>query len=258
MGFDPIERVFQIALSDPEDEPPVISAALEKNIRSIRRVYPKAAYQLVDGRAARVFLAAHFEPAVLSCYEHIVPMAYRADLLRYCLLYVHGGLYSDLSHYHLRPIRVPERAEMLLFRDISHHPDHAVSNGLMYSKPGSAVMFEAIQRILAHAKARFYGDTPLDPTGPYLLGRVVQEIGGSGISMGHSRPCRPGWLARWVRKQHQVHVQKITTDQRVVAEKRKAGNADVAEFLGEGGNDYNDLWLRRRVWGEGDGTGEGA
>ena len=82
---------------------------------------------------------------------------------------------------------------MVLFRDIAHHPGHAVSNGLIYSRPGSEVLAETIRRILAHCEARFYGDSALDPTGPYLLGRVVQEFGAQArVSMGHSRPYKPG------------------------------------------------------------------
>mgnify|MGYP000946339849 FL=1 len=34
---------------------------------------------------------------VLSCYDKIVPNAYKADLFRYSVVYTHGGCYADIG-----------------------------------------------------------------------------------------------------------------------------------------------------------------
>jgi mannosyltransferase OCH1-like enzyme len=38
------------------------------------------------------FLENNFSPIVLKCYNKIKPGAFKADLFRYCALYIHGGI----------------------------------------------------------------------------------------------------------------------------------------------------------------------
>ena len=43
------------------------------------------------------FLGAHFPPEVKDAYDALRPGAFKADLFRYCVLLIHGGIYADMD-----------------------------------------------------------------------------------------------------------------------------------------------------------------
>lgn len=47
--------------------------------------------------AAAAFLTTHFPPEVKQAYDALLPGAFQADLFRYCVLLIHGGLYADVD-----------------------------------------------------------------------------------------------------------------------------------------------------------------
>ena len=53
---------------------------------------------------ARRFVEARCEPHVVRTYRRLRPGAYRADLLRYCLMYELGGIYGDLTQQYVVPL----------------------------------------------------------------------------------------------------------------------------------------------------------
>lgn len=43
------------------------------------------------------FLSTHFPPEVKEAYDALIPGAFKADLFRYCVLFVYGGVYADVD-----------------------------------------------------------------------------------------------------------------------------------------------------------------
>jgi mannosyltransferase OCH1-like enzyme len=43
------------------------------------------------------FLSTHFPPEVREAYDTLLPGAFKADLFRYCALFINGGLYADVD-----------------------------------------------------------------------------------------------------------------------------------------------------------------
>lgn len=54
-------------------------------------------YKFYDDRQAESFLATHFPVEVLDAYNTLKPGAFKADLFRYCVLLIHGGVYADVD-----------------------------------------------------------------------------------------------------------------------------------------------------------------
>ncbi len=240
--------LFQVLITDPAGEAPDFSSKLDDHIASFRETYPGSAYRLFDGPAVRRIIAQSFGERVTRAYDRLVPLAFKADLARYCLLFEFGGLYSDLSHRHLSPIDLSADPGMVVFRDLPMHPPWAVSNGLIYARPGRKELARAIRLVTRHADVCYYGASPLDPTGPYLFGRALaQSADWRDVVFGGSRPARPRWPFRSRTGPRAV---KTMPDGRVVALKEKTAHASIADLVGAGGNDYNRIWLRRQVWGE--------
>jgi len=68
-------------------------------------------YTLVGGEGGRDFISRHFNHTVLSTYDSLPNVGMKSDLLRYLLLDIEGGIYSDTDTVALKPIDkwVPER-----------------------------------------------------------------------------------------------------------------------------------------------------
>lgn len=217
---------------------------LERNIESFKSTYPEAEYRLYGNKELIDFLAENFPEPVLQAYKALTPYAFKADLARYCLLFTYGGLYSDLSYLHLRPIEIGTRSEMVVFRDIPGHPSWAVSNAVIYAEAKSPVMDRAIGRVVEHFQARYYGHASLEPTGPYMLGRVLAETcDWRGITFGDSSLLNIDRTGR-------PNIVKVMPTGEVVAIRNKTKNGQITDLVTSGGNNYNTLWAERCIWGE--------
>lgn len=54
-------------------------------------------YKFYSDDDSVVFLDAHFPPAVREAYDALNPGAFKADLFRYCVLLIYGGIYADVD-----------------------------------------------------------------------------------------------------------------------------------------------------------------
>lgn len=43
------------------------------------------------------FLSTHFPPEVRQAYDALLPGSFKADLFRYCVLLIYGGVYADID-----------------------------------------------------------------------------------------------------------------------------------------------------------------
>lgn len=242
-------RLFQIMITDGTQPSPATTDSFARNVDSFRSTYPDAEYRRYDNDELTAFLAANYPEPVLQAYQALTPFAFKADLARYCLLHSYGGLYSDLSYLHLRPIAIGSRCKMVVFRDISGHPSWAASNALIYAEAGDQVLARAIDRIVAHFNTRFYGHSSLEPTGPYLFGRVLAETSDwRSITFGDSPRLNTDRTGR-------VNIVKMMPSGEIVAIRNKTAEGEFSDLVPSGGNNYNRLWSERRIWGEPDTRG---
>jgi mannosyltransferase OCH1-like enzyme len=54
-------------------------------------------YKFYTDDEAASFLETHFPPEILEAYKTLRPGAFKADLFRYCVLLIHGGVYADVD-----------------------------------------------------------------------------------------------------------------------------------------------------------------
>ncbi len=140
---------------------------------------PEPAYHLFGAEEVRAFIESTFGREVVRAFDQLVPYAYKADLARYCLLHELGGWYIDLGLQGNNVVLNTGDLGALFFRNMPIFNTLAwpVANGLMYSQPKNKVFEICVEMIVAHCQERYYGTTPLCPTGPSLLGRAIARIG---------------------------------------------------------------------------------
>ena len=56
---------------------------------------PDYKYIFYDAQQRIDFIKQNFQRPVLTAYSDIIPGAFKADLFRYCVLYIKGGIYAD-------------------------------------------------------------------------------------------------------------------------------------------------------------------
>lgn len=218
-------------------------------MQSVKDCFSDATHRLVQRPEIEIFLAQHFDRSVLELFRALVPYAYQSDLARYCLLYVHGGWYVDLTLKMLTSVRVADHIDMIVFADrgcnIICQP-WAIQNGLMYSKPGNPIFMRAIERIADHRKQQYYGISPLCPTGPNCFGiEVAAEDSDMNLVKGVFQPLTPSLSFN--------NLMYVAQSGQLIAQHRtswmtgsQGGDFTVTQLPGV--NNYKELWAKRQIY----------
>jgi mannosyltransferase OCH1-like enzyme len=158
-----------------KDLHPLLKANQEKLIRE----NPEFNYALYDDNDCREFLEKYFPPYVLAAFDSLIPGAYKADLWRYCVLYIHGGIYLDMRFEMINGFKLIAFTESEHFTlDIPGQwmPNKiGIYNAIMVCKPRNPFLLRCIKQVIYNVKMKFYGFNPLYPTGPGLLGLIVEK-----------------------------------------------------------------------------------
>jgi hypothetical protein len=163
-------KLFQTWYS--KDLPP----KMKENSDMIRKNNPELEYFLYDDKDCEEFIKTHFSDEVVKAYNTLVPGAYKADLWRYCVMYIQGGVYIDIKYQCVdgfKFVDIMDREHFVLERPYYWKPGtYGIYNALIVAKPGNPLLFECIQNIVRNTQINYYGYNPLYPTGPGLLGEL--------------------------------------------------------------------------------------
>jgi len=147
--------------------PPLMFKAVEK----IKKNNPRFYYKLYDDNDCRELIKTYFKPDVLDAYDRLIPGAYKADLWRYCVLFIYGGIYLDIKYVPYKGfkfINLCESEHYVLDADGA-----GIYNALMVSLPGNQILYKAIRQIVENVQNKYYGNCCLTPTGPKLLTNFI-------------------------------------------------------------------------------------
>jgi len=156
-------------------------------------------YKFYTDEMSLNFLSTHFPPEVREAYETLRPGAFKADLFRYCVLLIHGGVYADMD------IMLEANLDIAVAPDIGFmvpqdEPGIPVNrrmclwNGFIASAPGHPFLAKTIETIVNNIRNRFTSvDTDnmfcphpelsmlhaydtLFTAGPCILGAMVNKV----------------------------------------------------------------------------------
>ena len=150
---------------------------IKDNIENTKRKNPGYEVRYYSDSDARKFIEKNY-PQYLEEYDVLVPKAYKADLLRLLLVYKYGGVYNDIGHMYLKPIDSFITNETLVVcrdKGIEGLPPYFLHNAIIAATPEHPLIKEAIDVVIENIRNRYYGETPLYPTGPGALGRAFNR-----------------------------------------------------------------------------------
>jgi mannosyltransferase OCH1-like enzyme len=209
------------------------------NCLKIKKLFGEENYRLWDLESARNFLKEQYPISVLSAFEDLKPYAYKSDLMRYCLINTFGGIYADVSVSEVKTFST-ERRDMVIFaQGNSDRTSWKVSTSFFYSKPDNPILSEAIEQIVSNVRNKYYGHDPHFPTGPSVFGQAIAKHGTEAdLLVGQY------WWFKYRKNKY------VLPGNKVVA-RHKRGGANKGGISGiQGGNNYNEMWAKRTVYGE--------
>ena len=102
----------------------------------------------------------NFDPKVFEAYNILIPSAYKADIFRMVILYLKGGIYSDLPQKFLKPLKtfIDHSKDLICIQNMEI--------AFIAAKPKSKIIRYIIDYQVNNVLFRRYGSGYLDITGP--------------------------------------------------------------------------------------------
>ena len=239
-------KVSQIFLStEDKDRRQELPLPLKRAINSVRGAFAGADYQLYDNESILDFLNDHYGKEVVDAFFSLQPLAYRCDLARYCLLYQLGGWYFDCGLTCHTEVELSERVELIAFRSMQRFAMNswACDNGIIFAKPKHQALDIAINTVLANVANKYYGITPLCPTGPSLWGESLAACdyaARTSMVFGDCMELTPAHA--------RTNKSFVLPDGTIFAACKPTEGGDLKKMGASDTNNYNELWHRRIVY----------
>jgi hypothetical protein len=127
-----------------------IPAKVSENFKKFAPEYNRIVY---DDNDIEIFLKENFKPCVLNSFRRLKLGAHKADLFRYAVLFVHGGVYMDIK---------TELVEQLSFPDnqittVKSIVPSQIYQGVIASPPGQLIFLTLISAITRSGAEPPYG-----------------------------------------------------------------------------------------------------
>ena len=148
---------------------------MKENIDTLKNNHPDFEYNMFDNEERRNFIKDYFPNEIVLAYDALIPGAYKADLWRYCVLYIHGGIYLDVKTQFINGFTLNSLLDKeYIINDGSFTKNNieyaTIYNGIIICKKGNLSLLNAIINIVYNVSTKFMGTSAWKPTGPDLLG----------------------------------------------------------------------------------------
>jgi mannosyltransferase OCH1-like enzyme len=226
------KRIFQTM------ETNILSIEMIQTMNLWRKLNPDYNYYYFTSLECREFMKKHFgknskfkKYKIYEAYDKLIPGAYKADLWRYCVLYIYGGVYTDSRTIPLVPLTqiIDKDNEFVTAKD---RLDFGLWQGFLCSKPNSLLLKSLIIKISKIIHESDYRKGTLDITGPMIINEVFQSFKNK-INYKLLKHCPP-YLTLY--------------DKKLINTKNKINDALFSVLSGK--EKYNISWLRKRVYKE--------
>ena len=165
----------------------VLEEYLQNNVDMIKNLNPTYEYLYFSDNDCIQFLQHHFNPIVYQSYCLIKPGAFKADLFRYCALYIFGGIYLDIKILplisfeniiiHKMPLNLTRERDVIDNYGYKQWGNMGyVYNGFMASEPFHPVLLELITICVNNILAKRYNECCLSVTGPGIFRNLSIDI----------------------------------------------------------------------------------
>ncbi len=247
-------KIHQILINDtnklPDEFPEYHSICYEQ----IKKLYPNEEYHLYSGEELEKIIQDNFHSDVFTAYKKLKPYSYKADLARYCILYLYGGLYIDLNLYFINTIPDLDKLEFFAFRDIikTSKRSWSVANSIIFARKESKIMKKCIDIVVDNCKKEYYGISPLDVSACIVLGKAIMTS-----NQNVNFISTTGELCYINPNKEENYIYEIAylmdKDDKIIAYRKPVinniDNRGNISYLGfDGTNNYTEMWKNKEVY----------
>jgi mannosyltransferase OCH1-like enzyme len=142
--------------------------------QTLLELNPEYEYIFFDDIDCREFIKNNFHEIVLDTFDMLNPGAYKADLFRYCYIYINGGCYFDNKYILRIPLRdiIKNNYNNIYCKD---RENDLMFNSIIISVKNAIEFKNCINNIVENVKNNFYGTISLEPTGPKLFNKYTYD-----------------------------------------------------------------------------------
>jgi len=149
---------------------------MQENINTLRLQNPEFTFTVYNEATTQLFLKEFFPKEVLIAFNSLIPQSYKADLFRFCILYMYGGIYLDIkvkceNNFKLSTLTNKEyfcNDGTFEWDDGKQH--QSITTGFIFCKKNNEIMLTSLINIVYNVSKKYYGKSPWVVTGPQLLG----------------------------------------------------------------------------------------
>lgn len=192
-------------------------------------------------------------PGIAEAYHALVPGSYKADLVRYYLLWKYGGIYLDDKSILRHSIDSAVFDSFMIAKDgkatdffVSSMPTGVPEIAFMGARQGSPIMKKVIELVVDNVRNRLYSWHELAITGNFLLRKVFW---GSSFRFGYSevkwRECLEETVANL--KNANFSLDDVEVDGELLWHRSALSN----EATPKSASYYRNLWYNRQVYVDG-------
>ena len=130
------------------------SSVPQKVFENIKKYATEYDYEFFSDEDCIAFIEKYFPANVLTAYNKLENRAHKADLFRYCILYINGGIYLDIKTVLLKPLKDIFK-ENYVYSSISSIKD-SIYQGVLASPPKNKFFLELIDYIVVTRVISYY------------------------------------------------------------------------------------------------------
>jgi hypothetical protein len=135
---------------------------------NIKEFAPEYKHVIYDDEDIVSFLSEYFEPQVLTTFQTLSKGAHKADLARYCILYIYGGIYLDIKSELIMPLSDIFTDNNTFYTviscdvNITMYQGKSLYQGIISSRPNNPLFLSLINYIITCGDPLFYHDFCMD------------------------------------------------------------------------------------------------
>ena len=148
---------------------------MKENVDTLKSANPEFKHYLYDDDMCRDFIQKYFNMETLWAFDKLKPGAYKADLWRYCVLYIHGGIYLDIKFKCINGFKLIELTDKEHWVKDRKIAVNGIYQALLVTLPKNRILWSCIQDIIENCKKNNYSISELAISGPSLIGKYFNE-----------------------------------------------------------------------------------
>jgi mannosyltransferase OCH1-like enzyme len=212
-------------------------------VQTFIELNPEYEYFFYNDEECFTFIKKNFDQDVINAYQSLIPKAFKADLFRYCFIYIQGGCYFDNKYILRKPLRQFIKNNDNNVFCLDRYPK-LMFNSIIISIPRQDYLKNIINQIVFHVKQKYYGESPLHPTGPRLFYDYVKN---ENVKLKHySKKPTNEYLNSFVSSindPNDIYLHKFYKGYY-----HKDTNVRFINYRNSKGSDYTQLWNDRKIY----------